>query len=173
MNDPPSSPDRRSINEATASSDPMYWSRVGIFEMLGLEASLGAFIRGPCAKGEGSYWASLLFRSTISRSISAFLLLLPTLLKFESILQSRLRRRHRSHATYTGSVTTSHFNFKRVSLVAQHSGGRHNSLSVGGTHYRLFSRPVASFYPLYPELPRLHSLPNSQGLRCHILVWGF
>ena len=77
--------------------------------MVGLaEVLREALIVGPVV-GEDACWRSnRLLSSTISRSISAFLLRFPTLLKLDSILQLRFRRRHRVQLVYTGSVLTSH-----------------------------------------------------------------
>ena len=78
------------------------WDRVGLAEVLS-----EALMEGPVV-GEDACWRpSCLLNSTISRSISAFLLRFPTLLKLDSILQPKFRRRHRVHVVYTGSVTTS------------------------------------------------------------------
>lgn len=96
MNDPPSIPDRRSMREATASCDPMYWSRVGgNWDKIGLpDRLMGALMAGAAVFGEAWWLASCLRSSIISRSISAFLLRFPTRLKLDSILQSRFRRWH-------------------------------------------------------------------------------
>lgn len=50
------------------------------------------FIGGPAVVGDDCWLASCLRRSTISLSISAFLLRFPTLLKLASILQVSLSR---------------------------------------------------------------------------------
>ena len=116
-NDPPSSPDLKSIKDATASSEPIYWSMcAGRWDMVGLaEVLKEALMEGPVV-GEDACWSpSCLLNSTISRSISAFLLRFPTLLKLDSILQSRFRRRHRAQVVYTGSVTTSHRSYEVIS----------------------------------------------------------
>lgn len=62
---------------------------------------------GPFLTGEACCLTNCFLSSTISLSISAFLLRLPTRLKFVSILHSSFRRRHRLQ-TENGSWTTSH-----------------------------------------------------------------
>lgn len=113
-NDPPSNPDLKSIRDATASCDPIYWSSEGgKFDRIGLPDALsGALIEDEIVAGDFCWFASSLRSSTISLSISAFLLRFPTRLKLDSILHSRFRRWHRPHAKYVGSWTTSHRNYK-------------------------------------------------------------
>lgn len=80
--------------------------------MVGLAETLNeGLIAGPVVDGDACWRPSCLLNPTISLSISAFLLRFPTLLKFDSILHSRLRRWHRVHVVYNGSVTTSHRSF--------------------------------------------------------------
>ena len=67
--------------------------------MVGLADVLtDAFIEGAVAVGDDCWLASCFRSSTISRSISAFLLRFPTRLKFDSILHASLKRLHLAHA---------------------------------------------------------------------------
>lgn len=118
--------------------------------MVGLEEVLNeALIVGPVAEGDACCRPSCLLNSTISRSISAFLLRFPTLLKLDSILHSKFRRWHLVHVVYIGSVTTSQRSYPLTHQLGDFLSARPiaNPPSAAGTRYKPFSPQVASSCP--------------------------
>lgn len=133
--------------------------------MVGLAETLNeGLIAVPAVDGDACWRPSCLLNSTISLSISAFLLRFPTLLKFDSILHSRLRRWHRVHVVYSGSVTTSHRSWPMTHQLCSLLFIRRvpDPPFAAGIHYKPSSPQAASSYPQYcPHTHPAHLRSNS------------